>query len=59
VSDVFGATIAGGIVSATVAGVAELAAARFSRWRRFFAAFLDVGVSMVTKNGNVELNVCK
>jgi len=41
------------------AAVAELAAARFSHWQRFFAAFLDVGVSMVTKNGNVELNVCK
>jgi len=51
-SDVFGAMIAGVLVSAIIAGVAELA--RFSRWRRFFAAFFEIPemVSMVTKIGN-------
>jgi hypothetical protein len=51
-SEVFGTMIAGGLVSGVVAGVCELVAARFSRWRRFFAAFFDiVVVSMVTKKG--------
>jgi hypothetical protein len=58
--DGFGAMIVGGMMSAMVTGVAELAAARFSRWRRFFAAFFEiVVVSMVTKKGKVVFNACK
>ena len=52
IAGVFREIIAGGFVSGVVAGVCELVAARFSRWRRFFAAFFDiVVVSMVTKKG--------
>ena len=49
--DGFEAMIAGGSTSGIAVGVNELAAARFSRWRRFFAAFFET-VSMVTENGN-------
>ena len=50
--DGFRAMIVGGVMSAIITGVAELAAAQFSRWRRFFAAFFEiVVVSMVTKKG--------
>jgi hypothetical protein len=53
VSDTFGVMTAGGLVSAIVAGAAELVVARFSCWRHFFAAFFEIPdiVSMVTKNG--------
>ena len=43
--------IAGGFASAIVAGVGKLAAARFSCWQCFFAAFFERLVSMVTKKG--------
>ena len=47
---------AGGVVSAVVAGFAELVAVRFSRWRHFFAAFFEIPemVSMATKNGKPQ-----
>jgi hypothetical protein len=58
--DAFGEFVAGGFVSTVVADINELAAARFSRWRRFFAAFFEVVVvSMVTKKGKVVFNACK
>ena len=58
-SDVFRVMVAGVLVSAIIAGVAELA--RFSRWRCFFAAFLEIPVmvSMVTKMVIRKLYVCK
>ena len=43
--------IVGGFASAIVAGVGKLAAVQFSHWRRFFAAFFERLVSMVTKKG--------
>jgi len=48
-------------VSAIVAGTAELVAARFSRWRRFFAAFFEIPemVSMATKNGKPQCSETK
>ena len=50
--DAFGEFVAGGFVSAVVADISELAAARFLRWRFFFAAFFEIiVVSMVTKKG--------
>ena len=58
VSDTFVVMAAGGLVSAIVAGVAELAAVRFSHWRHFFAAFLEV-VVVVTKIGSVAPDICK
>ncbi len=50
VTDAFGEIIIGGF---TIAPDVNELAARFSRWRRFFAAFLEVVVivAMVTKNG--------
>jgi hypothetical protein len=66
VSDAFGVMIAGELVSAIVAGAAELVAVRFSHWQRFFAAFLEIPgiVSMVTKNGKpqrlrLKVTVCR
>jgi hypothetical protein len=49
VADAFGEMIMGGFTSGIAVGVSELVAARFSRWRHFFAAFLEILVSMVTE----------
>ena len=38
-------------MSAIVAGIVKLTVAQFSHWQRFFTAFLEVVVSMVTKKG--------
>ena len=56
VSGVFEVITVGGVVSAVVAGFAELVAAQFSCWRRFFAAFFEIPemVSMATKNGKPQ-----
>ena len=60
VSGTFGVMTVGGVVSEVVAGFAELIAAQFYHWWRFFAAFFEIpAVSMVTKNGNHELYVCE
>ena len=48
VTDLFGAVIAGGFMSAILTGVGELAAACFSHKWHFFMAFHSVGVSMVS-----------
>ena len=58
--DVLREFVAGGFVSTVVADINELAAAWFSHWHRFFAAFFEVVVvSMVTKKGKVVFNTCK
>ena len=50
--DGFGAMIVGGVMSAMITGVAELAAVQFLHWQHFFAAFSEIVlVSMVTKKG--------
>ena len=50
------------IVDRSIAGEFErlnVAAAHFSRKQCFFMAFRLAGVSMVTKKGNVALDICK
>jgi hypothetical protein len=52
VADSFRVMITGGFTLEIVVDVSELAAAWFLSWQHFFAAFLEVVVSIVTKNSN-------